>query len=307
MRRKGPVGVQRERRALEHQFVLAADLVQIDERQPAFDDARHRDAFANGELVAFVRGGVGDQQDFAAGLEDAFDRVGAPDVLADRHADAHPAKDDRPRRRPRRKHALLVKNAIIGQIDLEAHRFDAPAVEERHRVKELAVLDPGQAHQRGGPAVGRQAREILAGGAASLLKRRLQHQVLGRIAGEEQFRRHHEVGPEGRGLRARLTQTVAVARDVADDRWDLRERYDETIGGINHDGDLARGGRRAQTRGSSSLAPGSSLQYSHISNRRADPFPSLLGKVARSAGWGVARCFGPSRIARPSPQTCIDP
>src|SRR5208337_1711643 len=27
-------------------------------------------------------------------------------------------------------------------------------------------------------------------------------------------------------------------------------------------------------------------------------FPSLLGKVARSAGWGVARCFDPSRIAR---------
>ncbi len=161
LRRQGPVAVQRERRALEHQFVLAADLVEVNERQPAFHDAGHRDAFANGELVAFVRGGVGDQQDFAAGLEDAFDRVGAPDVLADRHADAHPAKDDRPRRRPRRKHALLVKNAIIGQIDLEAHRFDAPAVEERHCVEELAVLDPGQAHQRGGPAVGRQAREIL--------------------------------------------------------------------------------------------------------------------------------------------------
>ena len=161
MRREGPVAVQRERRAFEHQFVLAADLVEINERQPAFHDAGHRDAFANGELVALVRGGVGDQQDFAAGLEDAFDRVGAPDVLADRHANAHAAKDDRPRRRPRRKHALLVKNAIIGQIDLEAHCFDAPAVEERHRVEELAVLDPGQAHQRGWPAVGRQAREIL--------------------------------------------------------------------------------------------------------------------------------------------------
>ena len=161
MRRKRPVAVQRERRALEHQFVLAADLVEVDQRQPAFHDARHRDALANGELVAFVGRGVGDQQDFAAGLEDAFDRVGAPDVLADRHADAHAAKDDRPRRRPRREHALLVKNAIIGQIDLEAHRFDAPAVEERHRVIELAVLDPGQAHQRGGPAVGRLAREVL--------------------------------------------------------------------------------------------------------------------------------------------------
>ena len=33
----------------------------------------------------------------------------------------------------------------------------------------------------------------------------------------------------------------------------------------------------------------------------------MLGKVARSAGWGVARCFGASRIARPSPRTFVGP
>ena len=37
------------------------------------------------------------------------------------------------------------------------------------------------------------------------------------------------------------------------------------------------------------------------------PSPALLGKVARSAGWGVARCFDASRIARPSLRTYIDP
>ena len=45
--------------------------------------------------------------------------------------------------------------------------------------------------------------------------------------------------------------------------------------------------------------------FSHISNRCADPLPSLLGKVARSAEWGMGRGFGPSD-PRPSPQTCID-
>src|SRR5208337_4869746 len=56
------------------------------------------------------------------------------------------------------------------------------------------------------------------------------------------------------------------------------------------------------------------LPYSHISNRPADPFPSLLGKVAPqgverrpSFGWGVARCFGPSRIAPPPPRTFVGP
>ena len=50
--------------------------------------------------------------------------------------------------------------------------------------------------------------------------------------------------------------------------------------------------------------PPSPLQCSHISDRRADPFPSLLGKVARSAGWGVARCYDASRLARMLPRTC---
>ena len=40
---------------------------------------------------------------------------------------------------------------------------------------------------------------------------------------------------------------------------------------------------------------------------RADPFPSLLGTVARSAGWVVGRRFGPGRIARPSPQIDAGP
>src|SRR5271165_292793 len=46
--------------------------------------------------------------------------------------------------------------------------------------------------------------------------------------------------------------------------------------------------------------------------RRADPgqsrlpSPALLGKVARSAGWGVTRYLNPSRIARASARTYID-
>ena len=125
--------------------------------------------------------------------------------------------------------ALLVEDAVIGQVDLEPHRLDPPAVEERHGVVELAVLDPGQADQRRRAAVGGVARQLLAGRPAGLLERGLQHQILGRIAGEIEFRRHHDVGAEGGGLRARFAQPVAVARDVADDRGDLRERNDEAV------------------------------------------------------------------------------
>ena len=45
--------------------------------------------------------------------------------------------------------------------------------------------------------------------------------------------------------------------------------------------------------------------FTHLQNQ-ALSFPSLLGKVARSAGWGMARCLNPSRIARPLPRTCVE-
>ena len=44
--------MQPERGAVEHQFVLAADLVDIDERQLAFGDAGDRDVEPNLVLVA---------------------------------------------------------------------------------------------------------------------------------------------------------------------------------------------------------------------------------------------------------------
>ncbi len=234
MKGERTVGIERERRAFEDEFVLAADLIEIDERQAAFDDARDGDVLTNRELVALVRGGVGNEQDFAARLGDAFDRIGAPDVFADRHADAHAAKHDRPRRGTRLEHPLFVEHAVIGQIDLEAHRLDPPAVEQRRGVVQRAVLDPRQSDEHGRPAVGGLAREALAGGAAGLLERRLEHQILGRISGEIELGRHHQIRAEARGLGARPAQTLEVALDVADDRRDLREGDDEAIGGSGH-------------------------------------------------------------------------
>ena len=234
------VRVQGERAALEHEFVLAADLVEIDHRQPALDHARNRDALADRELVALVRRGVGNQEDFAAGLGDAFDGLRPPDVLADRHADPDAAKRQRPGRRAGAEHPLLVEHAVIRQIDLEAHRLDAPARQQGDGVVERALLDPGQADQHGGAAVGGLARERLASRAARLLERGLQHQVLGRITRKIQFGREHEVGAERGGLRARCSQAAEIALDVADDGGDLRERDDEPVGGCGHGESLAR-------------------------------------------------------------------
>ena len=68
-----------------------------------------------------------------------------------------------------------------------------------------------------------------------------------------------------------------------------------------------RGGERV-----SSLHPLSAHRIHTSRNRRADPFPSLLGKGQREdavygSGWGVARCFGPGRIARRRREPSSDP
>ncbi len=112
---------------------------------------------------------------------------------------------------------------------------------------QLAILvDPGQADQRRRAAVGSVARQLLAGRSAGLLERGLQHQILGRIAGEVEFGRKQEVGAESGGLLARLAQPVPVAGDVTDNRGDLGERNDEAVRGGRHGVDLARGLEDAQ-------------------------------------------------------------
>ena len=115
---------------------------------------------------------VRDEEDLAAGLGDALDDLVAPDVLADRNADAHAADHHRPGQRTRREHALLVEDAVVRQIDLEAQRRNLAGVEQRIGVVEAAVLGPGpDEHRR--PAVAGLARERLAGLAADILEGRL--------------------------------------------------------------------------------------------------------------------------------------
>src|SRR5262249_38501393 len=151
-------------------FVLAAHLVEIDQRQPRLDHARHRDVEAMGGLVAPIRRAVRHQQNLAAGLAHALDYVGAPDVLADGNADAHAPEHDRPGHGAGYEPPLLVEHAVIGQVDLVADRFDTAVRKQEIRVVELAVLDPWRAHEDRGAAVVGVAGERLDLDAAGRLE-----------------------------------------------------------------------------------------------------------------------------------------
>ena len=62
------VSVDDKGRAVEDQFVLSADLIDIGERQTAFADARQHKLSAGVELCCVIRRAIGDQQDFGTRL-----------------------------------------------------------------------------------------------------------------------------------------------------------------------------------------------------------------------------------------------
>jgi hypothetical protein len=75
LRRDRKIGVERERRAVEHQFVLPADLVEINQRQAALGDAGDRDRQPEIVFVARIGRAVRHHQNFRAGLGETFHDV----------------------------------------------------------------------------------------------------------------------------------------------------------------------------------------------------------------------------------------
>ena len=114
---------------------------------------------------------------------------------------------------------------------LEGARHDAPLVQQQRRIVQLAVFHPGRADHHRRAAISRVGSKAFDGGAGVLLQRRLQHQVLRRIAGDEQFGEQDEVGlahagPRGAGARQ-------IAGDVAHHGIELGQR-DAESGTISH-------------------------------------------------------------------------
>ena len=110
----------------------------------------------------------------------------------------------------------------------------------------MPFSDPRRADEHRRAAVGGLARQRLDRRAAGGLERRLEHQILGRIAGDEQLREHDEVGAVGGRLRASAAHLFGVAGDVADGGIELGERDGEAVGGTGvHGPDLTGGSRLA--------------------------------------------------------------
>ena len=124
---------------------------------------------------------------------------------------------------------------------------------------EILLVPNGSPYRRGviderlnvavarGTAVGGLARERLDGGAARRLEGRLEHQVLGRIAGDEQLGIDHEIGALPRRGGAGAACLLGIAGDITDGRVELRDGDREAVGWAwAHGRDVASRGASAK-------------------------------------------------------------
>ncbi len=134
--------------------------------------------------------------------------------------------------------ALLVEDAVVGEVDLAVDRMDCAVGEDGGRVED--VLGPlGEADDRDDVAcLSGKLLEGLAGVREEVL---LEQQVLGRVSGQRQLGEHDQLRAGLAGLTQACGDLLGVARDVADGGVQLAEG--EAHGAIVS---AARSGARAR-------------------------------------------------------------
>jgi hypothetical protein len=99
---------------------------------------------------------------------------------------------------------------------------------------DIAIMAPRRSDQQRRSARGGVGRQIPHRLLTDIEKGRLQHQILGRIAGDEQLRTHQQIG----ALRTRRgegrAQLADIAGHVADRRIELRQGDDKAIRAGHH-------------------------------------------------------------------------
>jgi len=174
-------------------------------------------------LRTMIRRTIRYKQNLCAALSQRFRHTEfAPNIFTDWNPYANTTEIDWPRHWACLKYALLVKLAIVGQIDLEPFGNDLAAIQNRDRVVQTAFTAKRRADNDAWSAVGSVARQRTNSLFTRSKKRWFQNQIFRRIAGDEQFCKQNEIGLHPGRLSACRACLGQISGDIAHDGIKLR-------------------------------------------------------------------------------------
>ena len=217
-----PVTVHDQGAAVEHQFILAADQVDVNNGDIVVRGAPAQQFPAHGGLVGVVRRGVDIDQQFRPCLRRFPCVVFGPQVLTHAQRDLEVGRFNQVQVRPLGKIALFVEYPVIGQVPFVVGGDDLPVPDQAAGV--IQALSGCQRVAEDHVYAPRCAQYPLQGLFYLHVEMGAQQQVLRRVAGQGQFRENYGIGA-GRvpGPGDVFKHQFRIAVHVSDTRVYLRD------------------------------------------------------------------------------------
>ncbi len=157
-----------------------------------------------------------------------------PNVLADRHTDLHAHELNRLGHRARRKDALFIKGAVIGQLVLQSSRKHAPAVRKDHRIVGRSGFTDDRSDEDRRSRLNRRRDQLVRALVDSANELGFEDQIFGWIADKLKLRAQQQVAVSRPS--PHFQHRSGIALQVADALVHLGEGDPQPVG---HERDLA--------------------------------------------------------------------
>ena len=225
-------GVHHKGPAVEDQFVLAAEQIDVDDRKPCGAHTIPHHAFASLLKAERIRRTIDDYDELRACLLRGDRGIGLPDVFADQDGDTNAVQLHDAGFAPVFEVALLVEHAVVRQFLLAIVGERLAIADQRRRVVDVRAGVLGVADHDADPAG--FCSHALERGGDLLTQAVVKQQILGRIAAEREFRKQNQIGFESvAGFSRRVDHALRVAGDIADEQIELSERDAERGGHLS--------------------------------------------------------------------------
>ena len=225
-----PARPEDHRVPIEDEFILAADHVQVSHEAPVVRGARGQHFLPEPPLAHRVGRGVDVHDEVRAAQQrlHVSRPLRIPDVLADANAEGDAIQREDRVALAGLEVAVLIEDAVVGEEHLVVHAGQRAVVEHGGRVEDV-VFHIHEADDGGESGGGRG--DALQSTLVLLEETRLQEQVLGRIAGDSQFREGHHLHAALACLVEGSEDGLGVALEVAHPGIHLNKAYSQGVHG----------------------------------------------------------------------------